>query len=90
MTRLIDADALKEQFKDRSLEDFTHLHFIDAINNAPTVDRPQGEWIEEAVPVGLIGRGNRQRRCSLCGHRDIQAKTQEVPYCWFCGAEMRC
>lgn len=38
MTRLIDADALKEKFKDRSLEDFTHLHFIDAIDNAPTVE----------------------------------------------------
>lgn len=36
--RLIDADALRKQFEDRSLEDFTHLHFIDAIDNAPTVN----------------------------------------------------
>ena len=36
--RLIDADALKEQFKDRSLEDFTYLHFIDAIDNTPTIE----------------------------------------------------
>lgn len=38
--RPIDADVLKKQFEDRSLEDFTHLHFIDAIDNAPTVPLP--------------------------------------------------
>lgn len=65
--------------------------FDERPNNCPLVeDVPKGEWIEEAVPIALIGRGNRQRRCSLCGHRDIQAKTQEVPYCWHCGAKMRC
>ena len=36
--RLVDADELRKQFEDRSLEDFTHLHFIDAIDNAPTVE----------------------------------------------------
>lgn len=36
--RLIDADALKEQFKDKSLEDFTYLHFIEAIDNSPTIE----------------------------------------------------
>lgn len=36
--RLIDADELRKQFEDRSLEDFTHLHFIEAIDNAPTVE----------------------------------------------------
>ena len=36
--RLIDADELRKQFEDRSLEDFTHLHFIDAIDNAPTIE----------------------------------------------------
>ena len=50
--RLIDADALRKQFEDRSLEDFTHLHFIDAIDSAPTVeDRPSGDFL----------------RCPLCG-----------------------
>ena len=50
--------------------------------------RPQGEWIEEAVPVGLVGRGNGQYRCSNCQHGDVHAKTQEVPFCWYCGAKM--
>lgn len=52
-------------------------------------EQPTGEWIEETVPVAFVGRGNRQCRCSNCGHGDIQAKTQEVPYCWFCGAKMK-
>lgn len=47
--RLIDADELKEQFKDRSLEDFTNLHFIDAIDNAPTVEYP---FYAEAYQTG--------------------------------------
>lgn len=50
--------------------------------------RPHGRWIEEPVPIGLIGRGNGQYRCSNCQHGDIHAKTQEVPYCWYCGAKM--
>lgn len=50
--------------------------------------RPKGKWIEESVPVALVGAGNGQYRCSNCGHVDIQAKTQEVPYCWWCGARM--
>ena len=76
----------------------------DFIDNAPTIepttvyefkgcdncelDRPKGKWIEESVPVALVGAGNGQYRCSNCGHGDIQAKTQEVPYCWWCGARM--
>lgn len=55
----------------------------------PYEERPHGKWIDDVVPVDLVGRGNRLCRCSLCGHGDIQAKTQEVPYCWFCGAKMK-
>lgn len=50
--------------------------------------RPRGKWIEEIVPVGLVGRGNGQYRCSNCQHGDVHAKTQEVPFCWYCGAKM--
>lgn len=35
--RLIDADELRQQFEDRTLEDFTCYHFLSAIDNAPTV-----------------------------------------------------
>ena len=47
--------------------------------------RPQGEWIR----IGSIGNGNANYECSNCHHSDIHAEDQKVPYCWFCGAEMR-
>lgn len=45
----------------------------------------RGKWIND----GKIGNGNVWYRCSLCNHTDIQAENAEVPYCWFCGADMR-
>ena len=44
-----------------------------------------GHWIVE----GDAGNGNRYCHCSECGKGDEQAKTQEVPYCWWCGARMK-
>lgn len=95
--RRIDADALKEAVNKADFDFGCYYdHTCDTqemvnriIDNAPTVEQPTGEWIEETVPVALVGRGNRQCTCSNCGHGDIQAKTQEVPYCWFCGAKMK-
>jgi Zn finger protein HypA/HybF involved in hydrogenase expression len=51
-------------------------------------ERPTGEWIEEPDTLGVIEKGNAKYRCSCCGRTDIQAKSLDVPYCWFCGAEM--
>ena len=48
-------------------------------------DRPQGEWIR----TGSLGNGNAHYECSNCHHGDEHAESQEVPYCWFCGADMR-
>ena len=48
-------------------------------------DRPPGHWIKEGV---VDVNGNRNCKCSECGHGDIQAETQIVPYCWWCGAKM--
>ena len=59
MTRLIDADALKNTFKDKEGNEFTAFHFYDAIDNAPTVERPHGEWICK----GAVGNGT---WCSSC------------------------
>ena len=56
------------------------------IDNAPTVEeRPQGEWIR----TGSLGNGNAQYECSNCHYGDEQAESQEVPYCWHCGAKMQ-
>lgn len=90
MTRLIDADALREQFKDRSLEDFTYLHFIDAIDNAPTVERPKGKWIPNDT---LFHHGKTSWRCSVCNDviDDVPTCMNKPLYkfCPNCGAEMR-
>lgn len=53
--RLIDADVLKDSFKDKEGNEFTAFHFYEAIEKAPTLpnpcgkpcafERPHGEWI---------------------------------------------
>lgn len=49
--RLIDADALKNTFKDKEGNEFTAFHFYEAIEKAPTIDS-FGSWIpvEERLP----------------------------------------
>ena len=54
-------------------------------NGKPYDERPQGEWIR----TGSLGNGNAQYECSNCHYGDEQAESQEVPYCWHCGAEMQ-
>ena len=53
-------------------------------------DRPTGEWILAALQdEDEIRNGNYFYECSNCNHMDLHAKGQEVPYCWYCGADMR-
>ena len=76
---------------------------IDVIDNIPTVEypfyqeayqtgyeegkneRPQGKWIR----TGSLGNGNAHYECSNCHYGDEHAESQEVPYCWHCGASMK-
>ena len=82
--RCIDADALKKQFEERSLEDFTHIHFIDAIDNAPTIEeRPTGEWINKR-----LWDNTHIWVCSECGNQNKHGTTVEKA-CWKCGANMK-
>ena len=48
-------------------------------------ERPQGEWIR----TGSLGNGNAHYECSECHYGDEHAESQEVPYCWHCGASMK-
>ena len=48
-------------------------------------ERPQGEWIR----TGSLGNGNAHYECSNCHYGDEHAESQEVPYCWHCGASMK-
>lgn len=47
--------------------------------------RSQGEWIR----TGSLGNGNAHYECSKCHYGDEHAESQEVPYCWHCGASMK-
>lgn len=47
-------------------------------------ERATGEWIR----TGSLGNGNAQYECSNCHYGDEHAESQEVPYCWHCGAKM--
>jgi len=42
---LISREALKKQFEDRTLEDFNCYHFIKAIDNAPTVEPFEPDYV---------------------------------------------
>ena len=87
--RLIDADALKEELElskyiiPNSLNTILNLEIIrciEAIDNAPTVEKPTGEWIKTPELF-------RDRICSHC--------RKQIPYeqigkfCIECGADMR-
>lgn len=89
--RLIDANALHDTIlRDRKLDgkdvNWAVNRIISHILNAPTVEeRPKGKWIR----TGSLGNGNAQYTCSNCSYGDEHAESQEVPYCWHCGADMR-
>lgn len=75
--RLIDADAL---IPDRDYYEGGGYDAVscEQIDKAPTVKRPQGEWIKEE-DTGLIG-------CSCCHIVWLRGKTA---FCPNCGADMR-
>ena len=93
MTRQEKEDLLRE-----AVETLIKLdnHMMTSRDNAEfsqwveeLIEQPKqrtGHWIKEGI---VDANGNRNCRCSECGHTDIQAETQIVPYCWWCGAKMQ-
>lgn len=89
--RPIDADALKEQFKDKEGDVFTAFHFYDAIDEMPAVnavERKRGMWINDK---GFY-------RCSACNELwchwwascvPIERMNKIMHFCPNCGADMR-
>ncbi len=56
----------------------------------PSADRPQGEWkLSDFQFKADNDNDNYSYVCTNCNHTDIHAKTQKVPYCWWCGARMK-
>lgn len=55
-----------------------------------SADRRTGKWIRcKKQNKADLYNGNALYECSNCGHTDLHAETQEVPYCWYCGARMK-
>ena len=92
MTRLIDADALKEYIDCGHLRNpcevcFSELDVVNLIDAQPTIDAEpvrHGKWIE--VEDSMI-----RCRCSVCGWEShlYEDDVYGMPYCPNCGAYMR-
>lgn len=62
------------------------------VDDAPSVlpSRAEGEWLLSELQSQVDNdNGNYVYVCTNCNHTDIHAKTQKVPYCWWCGARMK-
>ena len=96
--KLIDADSLKEykftttHANGLELEDIEVVP-VAAIDNAPPVERLQGEWVEKrCIDIGYM-----IAKCSCCGkwsslaRRDTgySVEYEHYPFCHWCGADMR-
>ena len=93
--RLIDANALKKAFEAwKTTDDYHHdtdcidipfSEAFDLIDNAPTVEQPQGEWI-------TIDRNDKFKtgyyKCNLCGYKNPVPDELAKNFCPNCGARM--
>ena len=64
------------------------MRLIDAINDEPTVERLQGEWIMEDKPYGGFGDSVLAITCSICKTSYVYRDTTHN-FCPNCGADMR-
>ena len=90
MARYIDADAIHYVEIGKGVE----IALASDIDKIPTLSpdevRGVGEWmlLADQNPED-VKAGNYAYWCSRCYAGDVHAKTQEVPYCWKCGARMK-
>lgn len=87
--RPIDADALIRRWcgikcgceRDECGREIEPCIVVMTIEEAPTIDRPQGEWVYTDNPLRL----NDEWECSRCGNISFM----ETNYCPNCGAKMK-
>jgi hypothetical protein len=86
MTRLIDADALKEVFKQHEdRKGYLHCDWEDFIDNAPTVEQPQGEWEKEELQISF----DCSQTIFYCSQCHSEKWLRKFNYCPNCGAKMK-
>ena len=79
----------KESQKEWAIKTEGYRKAEEVIKNIPSAEN-KGKWIMSDIQSKEdTDNGNYQYICSVCGHGDIHARTQEVPYCWWCGAHMK-
>jgi hypothetical protein len=79
MMRLIDADALREEWLYNGANEYIYdtNSFLDSIDEQPTVDAApvvHGRWIQRKDHC----------ECSVCN----STEKCPAPFCWNCGAKM--
>lgn len=101
--RLIDADNLKNHVKAiHKAVDTTSVNtdydtgfhsatsqIMGLIEFLPTVEAKEvvhAKWKRTTV---FNENNNAVYECTNCLHRDLHGKDVVVPFCWFCGADMR-
>lgn len=97
-------DKTEKQFQDSDELDaddwFVHRIFVQNMSDIdrqtilelPSVqpERKKGKWLlSDEQRREDTENGNYLFFCSNCLRSDIHAKTQEVPFCWWCGCDMR-
>ena len=94
MTRLIDADKLRARYQailDRG-DMFCEYDIIGMVDNAPTVERPRGEWKIVEEPFGwdtiLCGECSKCKHSWTLGEYSIEELKDDFKFCPNCGARM--
>lgn len=80
-----EIDNAPTKFDDKAFSDGYTQGTLDAMH---AHERPKGEWILKEPDYDNEG-GNHLYECKNCHHYDTHSGSIEVPYCWFCGADMR-
>lgn len=102
--RLIDGDALQQEFEDLAAIQWNKdtcttcarafKESAERVEDAKTVDaveRKRGEWVDNGLDsIGFMGIEYRLQKCSNCGETIAKAPMQRLPnFCSNCGADMR-
>ena len=94
---LISREALKKAIKDSDIiHCVTNLWYTDIlkeIDNAPTIDPKQGEWVkvkEYRMCIAMSGEIATLYKCSECGRMItiLPSNLADYPFC-HCGAKMK-
>lgn len=84
-------DAIAEICKARTPDVVSHHYaelFINAVCRAPSVDRPQGEWIVR-FPYEDTGKTRMCSNCNMTQTVNVYDGVVRFKFCPYCGAKMK-